>query len=305
LARRYPELALEMTIRRRGRDVALDPAGLELAFPDATSRLAVFVHGLCGDEKTWHLLPLGGREAGRPSYGARLRSELGYTPLYVRYNTGLHVSDNGRRLADTIERLVAAWPFEVEELALVGHSMGGLVCRSACHYAEASDHIWIGRARHVICLGTPHLGAPLEKAANVAGWALTRVPEVEPFGAVVNGRSAGIKDLRFGSCVEDDWCDCDADELLRDHCCEVPFLPGTTYCFIGATVTRSASGPLGRIVGDLLVLYPSASGRGRRRRIPFEAENGLHLGGVNHIQLLNHPAVYERIASWLEESRGR
>jgi pimeloyl-ACP methyl ester carboxylesterase len=305
LARSHPDLALELSVRHRGRDVELDPERVRAAFQDATPRLAVFIHGLCETEEAWRLLPLAGGERARRGYGTGLREDLGYTPVYVRYNTGLHVSDNGRRLAEVLERIVGAWPEEVEEIALVGHSMGGLVARSACHYAEAEGHEWTGSLRHVFCLGTPHLGAPLEKAANVAGWALGRLPETRPLAGLVNGRSAGIKDLRFGNCVEEDWCDCDPDEFLHDRCCEVPFLPNVTYYFVGATLTRDADSPFGSLAGDLLVRFPSASGHGRRRRIPFEIDNGRHLGGLNHLQLLNHPAVYEQIRDWLERGGPR
>ena len=105
--------------------------------------------------------------------------------------------------------MVKAWPVDVAEVVLIGHSMGGLVARSACHYGECDGAGWVGAVRHVFCLGAPHLGAPLEKAANAAGWALTRLPETRPFGAMVNARSAGIKDLRFGSCVEANGWDLD------------------------------------------------------------------------------------------------
>jgi hypothetical protein len=151
----------------------------------------------------------------------------------------------------------------------------------------------------VICLGTPHLGAPLERAANVAGWALARLRETRPFADIVNGRSAGIKDLRYGSCAQEDWDGHDPDEFLTDRCGEVPFLPSAGYYFVGATLTRDSDHLLGRIVGDVLVQYPSASGNGPRRRIPFELENGTHLGGAHHMSLLNHPAVYEQISTWL------
>jgi pimeloyl-ACP methyl ester carboxylesterase len=300
LAQSHNDLAIDLTVRHRGLDLTPDRASIERHVPAATGKLAVFLHGLCETDAAWHLLPLSGREAGRRSYGSRLRDERGYTPLYVRYNTGLHVSDNGSRLSDVLEELVAAWPTEVDEIVLVGHSMGGLVARSACAYGEAADHVWTDRVRHVFCLGSPHLGAPLEKAANLAGWALGRLPETQPFAQLVNARSAGIKDLRFGSCVEEDWRDCDPDEFLTDRCREVPFLASASYYFVGATVTRKADSPLGRLVGDLLVQFPSASGRSRRRRIPFELDNGLHLGGVNHIQLLNHPAVYQQIEAWMQ-----
>src|SRR5918999_128577 len=292
LARDYRELSLELTVRRGGREVETDSAGLASAYPDATPRLAVFVHGLCETEAAWHL-------GARPGYGYRLREELGYTPVDVRYNTGLHVSDNGRRLAEVLDHVVQAWPVEVEEIALIGHSMGGLVARSACHYGEASGHSWTGQLRHVFCLGTPHLGAPMEKAANAFGWALGRLPETRPFADLVNVRSAGIKDLRYGSCVEEDWCDCDPDEFLRDRCNEVPFLPNATYYFVGATLSRRPGGPYGSLVGDLLVRFPSASGVGRKRRIPFEIDNGTHIGGLTHFHLLNHPAVYDQLRTWL------
>jgi pimeloyl-ACP methyl ester carboxylesterase len=288
LAREHRELALELSVRRRGRAVAADAAGLADAFPDATPRIAVFVHGLCETEDAWRMR--------RPTYGSGLRDDLGYTPLYVRYNTGLRVSDNGRRLAEVLERVAANWPVELEEIALVGHSMGGLVARSACHYGSG----WTERVRHVFCLGTPHLGAPLERAANVAGWGLSRLDETRPFAGLVNGRSAGIKDLRFGNCVDEDWCDCDPDEFLSDRCREVPFLANAAYYFIGATLTREPDSRLGRVVGDLLVQYPSASGQGPKRRIPFEVDNGRHLGGLNHFDLLAHPDVYEQLRAWIE-----
>ncbi len=296
LAQEHPELALELSVRRHGRDVPLDSAGLAEAFPDATARIAVFVHGLCETDEAWRRRT-GGSSRG---YGARLHDELGYTPIYVRYNTGLHVSDNGRRLAAALERIASGWPQHVERFALIGHSMGGLVARSASHYGAEERHDWADGLRHVICLGTPHLGAPLERAANVAGWTLGRLPESRPFADLFfNRRSVGIKDLRFGNCVEDDWCDCDLDEFLRDRCHEVTFVPGAAYCFVGATLSRRPHG-FGGLVGDLLVHYRSASGQGRRRRIPFEVENGRHVGGIHHLALLNHPEVYEQLEGWLK-----
>src|SRR5204862_5822017 len=154
------------------------------------------------------------------------------------------------------------------------------------------------RDRQVLRLGSPHLGAPLEKAANAAAYALARLPETRAVATVVNGRSVGIKDLRFGSCAEDDWCDCDPDEFLRDRCTEVPFLECATYYFVGATLSRRSDDALA-VVGDLLVTFPSASGNGRHRRIPFEIDHGRHVGGLTHFGLLNHPAVYEQIRPWL------
>jgi len=288
IARDHPALALDMQLRQGGRAVATDSEGLARAFPDATPKLAVFVHGLCETEEAW-----GG------VYGRRLHADLGYTPVYLRFNSGLHVSDNGRRLAEVVEQVVGGWPVEVGEVALIGHSMGGLVARSACHYGERDGHAWTERLRHVFCLGAPHLGAPLERGANAVGWALSRLPEARPFADWINVRSAGVKDMRYGNCVEEDWCDCDPDELLRDRCTEVPFLPTANYYFVGATLARDPDSTAGRLAGDLMVQFASASGNGPKRRIPFEVDKGVHVGGIHHLQLLNHPVVYEQLHRWL------
>jgi pimeloyl-ACP methyl ester carboxylesterase len=298
IARRGNRLALEMEIRRGGEAVPITPEGLTGGFPDATSRIVVFVHGLCETDESWRNVPLRGDRAQRPSYGERLRDELGFTPVYIRYNTGLRISENGQRLAQTVDELVAGWPCGVDELVLVGHSMGGLVARSACHYAERDGRRWTDVVGHVFCLGSPHLGADLEKGANVLGWALGRLPETRSLGSLLNARSVGIKDLRYGSCVEEDWCDCDPDEFLRDRCQEVPFLADANYYFIAATLT---DGPMGSLVGDLLVRIASTSGRGRGtgRRIPFALDNGVELTGLTHFDLLNHPAVYGQLRTWI------
>ncbi len=298
LVQRRNKLALDTEIRRHGVEVPARADTLAGAFPDATSRIVVFVHGLCETEAAWRLAPRAAGPGDRRPYGDRLRDELGFTPVYLRYNTGLHVSENGRRLARLLQNLLAAWPVGAEELVLVGHSMGGLVARSACHYGEQEGQGWPRVVRHVFCLGTPHLGADLEKGANALAWALGRLPETRPLATALNARSVGIKDLRFGSCVEEDWCECDPDEFLRDRCREVPFLAGARYYFIGATLNPD---PLGRVLGDLLVRMPSASGRGngRGRRIPFEVDNGHELHGLNHFQLLNHPAVYAQLRAWI------
>ncbi|MGZ6671259.1 MAG: esterase/lipase family protein [Solirubrobacteraceae bacterium] len=289
-------LALAMTVHHRGKELPLEPAALAAAVPDAGARVAVFVHGLGETHASWRLRA----DAQRPGYGACLRRDLGHTPLELRYNTGLHVSDNGRALAALLQELHEAWPVAIEEVVIVGHSMGGLVARSACHYGSVADHAWTSAVRHVFCLGSPHLGAPLEKGVNALGWALGRVPETRPLANLLGVRSAGIKDLRYGACVDEDWCDCDPDELLTDRCHDVPLLPGARFYFVAATLSGRPGDPLGALLGDLLVRVPSASGAGRRRKVGFAIEDGHHVGGLTHFDLLNHPAVYHQIRAWIE-----
>jgi pimeloyl-ACP methyl ester carboxylesterase len=291
-------LALTMQIRRHGRPVALTTDSIDEAFPGLTGRIVVFVHGWCMTERSWWRRPRTGQTPGKtlPPYGARLSADLGFTPVYLRYNTGRHISENGQSLSELLNELQELWPVPVEEIALVGHSMGGLVARSACHYGVQREYPWTGAVRHVVCLGSPHLGADLEKGVNVASWALAKLPETRGLAYFLNRRSAGVKDLRFGALVDEDWRDCDPDEFLRDRCSEVPFLPDAVYHFVA---TSAGPRPVGLLFGDSLVRPRSAAGRGRTRRVPFEVAHGLTLTGLHHFDLLNHPSIYEKLLEWL------
>ncbi|MGD0452692.1 MAG: alpha/beta fold hydrolase [Solirubrobacteraceae bacterium] len=286
--------------RMHGERIGLDEASLRDAFPQATPRLAVFIHGLTGDEFCWSW---GENLATNPGaaapYGSRLVSDLGYTPVYLRYNSGLHISENGRTVAELLQELVESWPVEAQQVALVGHSMGGLVARSAAHHAHEQDQTWVRRVRHVVSLGTPHHGAPLERGAHRAALALDKLPETRMLGSFLKKRSAGIRDLRHGSLVDEDWRGRDPEALRAIACQEVPLLPWAMHFFVSATVTRDPNHPLGRLLGDILVLKPSASGQSKARRIPFREEHGHHVGGAHHLALLNHPEVYERLRDWL------
>jgi pimeloyl-ACP methyl ester carboxylesterase len=293
LEREGSPLQEPMAVRVAGGEVVPPrPEALARAFTQAAPRLVVFLHGLMETEFSWSY-------GEAEPYGERLARDLGCTPLYVRYNTGRRISENGSSLAEMLEEVARHWPVAVEGIALVGHSMGGLIARSACHQATAAQMDWVRQVRHVVSLGSPHMGAPLEQAVHYASAALTALPETAPLGRFLRRRSGGIRDLRRGSLVDADWREREPDALRAEACEEVPLLEGATHCFVAATVTRSARHPVGRLIGDVLVLQPSASGRSRSRRIGFRDEDGLHVGGAHHLALLNHPAVYERLVAWL------
>jgi pimeloyl-ACP methyl ester carboxylesterase len=294
LEQRHSRLVTEMTMRSRSRDLTLNRQALADAFPVPSSRLAIFAHGLCETDDAWRL-----GAARHVPYGDRLESELGYTPLYLRYNSGLHISDNGRRFALVLDELVRNWPVQIGEIALIGHSMGGLVARSACHYGTRGG--WVQRVRHVFTLGAPHRGASLEQAANVACSALSALPETRPFARPLKIRSAGIKDLRYGYLIEEDWLDHDPDAFLRNTGRELPFLKSANHYFVCATVSHDADAPLSRMIGDLLVLRSSAWSHAKRgERMRFPVDQYSHVGGATHFDLLNHPAIYGQIKGWLQ-----
>jgi pimeloyl-ACP methyl ester carboxylesterase len=298
-----PGLALDMTVRVDGRLVPPEREALAGAFPTASGRLAVFVHGLTESEHAWCYRAE--RHHGRPgiTYGTQLQADLGLTPVYLRYNTGLHISDNGRSLDALLAALVQAWPVPVQDVVLVGHSMGGLVARSALHQAGGGTpqaHAWTHLVRDTVTLGSPHLGAPLERGVHRLSGVLARLPETRGVARLLALRSVGIKDLRRGTLVEADWSGRDLDAVGPAEHTHVPLHDGARHFVVLATLSRDPAGLLADLLGDLLVPPRSASGdTGDDDRLAFPPDHVHRLGGLNHFDLLNHPRVYEQIRRWL------
>ncbi|KRB79588.1 hypothetical protein ASE01_22930 [Nocardioides sp. Root190] len=278
LRRERPRLSIEMGVRHRGRDVELTPDGLAAAFPEPTSQLVVFLHGLCETEDYWRRH----RDRIGSTYGEMLAGQ-GWTPVYLRANTGLPLRENGVILASLMQQLVDAWPVGVTRIALVGHSLGGLVLRASSAVVARGDApaAWTEMVSDVITLGTPHLGSWFAVGADHASRNLARAPEVAAFGRIIDRQAPGIHDLIEG--------------LAED----VPPLPHARYRLVSATLTRSPQHPLARAIGDLLVTPHSAVGRDRHGRSLFPGADVLHLSHTNHFGLLNHPEVHQALSRWL------
>ena len=293
-------LAVKMALRLPHRDVDCTRASIQEAFDHTTPRLAIFIHGLCETERPGGWAPRQTLRMEGPAprtYGQKLRDDLNFSPLYLRYNTGLRISENGRRLSWLLEQLCREWPTQVEEVALIGHSMGALVARSACHEADEADRRWVRHAKHVICLGAPNTGSWLEKVVNVGGAAFKRVPEAKPFADFLELRSVGIQDLRFGYLRDEDWMDRDPHEPLRNYSAPLAPVPGVSYHFVSGGLTASERHPLAALIGDVLVRKASAAS-------PLDGDgkphgDSKHVQGASHFHLLNHPQTYEHIREWL------
>lgn len=284
-------MAIGMSARVGGRDVR----DLSSAFPDATGDVVIFVHGLVEDDESWRWCA---DETGA-TYADRLREDTAWTPVTLRFNTGLPVVRNGQLLSEWITRMLDAWPTPVRRIALVGHSMGGLVALAACEHDAVTSPVrhpgqtsargdaqssassggrpgrWTPLLRHVVCLGTPHLGAPLEQLVHWGARMLSISPESSPFATILNTRSAGILDLRQAV------LECTPLEHASYHC-----------------VSGSLGGPLGPVLGDLLVRRHSATGR-----IP--GATSQHLPNTHHFRLLNHPEVYAELLARLTTDPSR
>ena len=291
----HNSLAIPMRLRQQGRPLELDRPALATRFAHSGSKLLVMAHGLCMNDLEWQ------REGH--DHGASLAQDLGYTPLYLHYNSGQHISTNGREFAALMEQLVQEWPVPVSELVIIGHSMGGLVSRSACHYAQQADYQWLRHLKKLICLGTPHHGAPLERAGNWVNVIVGISPYTAPFTRLGKIRSAGVKDLRYGNILDEDW-ERHGSEHPHDPRKQAP-LPEGAQCFVIAATSQRPSGHPGwHLPGDGLVPVQSALGQHENAALtlPIPASHQEICHGLNHFDLLSSREVYDRIHRWLVES---
>jgi hypothetical protein len=274
-------LAIRMAFRRGGRVLPLQRAALAAALPDAGEKLLVLMHGLCMNDLQW-------RRPNGHDHGEALAAALGFTPVYLHYASGLHVSTNGRALAGQLEQLLEQWPRPIARFAIVAHSMGGLVARSALHYGRAAKQHWPDRLDDLACLGTPHHGAPLERAGKGVELLLGATPYAAPFARLARLRSAGITDLRHGNVVDEDWLAGDRFEGAIDRRQAVP-LPAGPRCFALAGTLGREGDLKDKLLGDGLVPVASALGKHRlaRRTLKFAPQRQRVLAGTDHLQLLS------------------
>ncbi|MES2946613.1 MAG: alpha/beta hydrolase [Pseudomonadota bacterium] len=285
-------LAIQMSFRHQGQTLPLDKEGLAQRLPQAGGKVLVLLHGLCMNDLQW---------GTDNSHAEVLARELGYTPVYLHYNTGLHTSINGQQFADLLEALLAAWPVPVQDLSFLVHSMGGLVARSACQQAELSGKAWRKNLKNIVFLGTPHHGAPLERVGNWVDTALGSNLVTRPFGKIAQIRSSGITDLRYGHVLASSWQGIDRFQRSPDLREPLP-LPANVACFTVAATTSNAPGGIrDALIGDGLVPLRSALGQHDEaaHTLAFEAQNQWIAYGTGHMGLLDRPELATQVLRWL------
>lgn len=279
-------LAIEMGVRLSGKDVALRRDELGRAYPEARARIAVHIHGLTEDIGAWSWTSLKFGVDPRP---IAMEQELGLTPVFVRYNTGRHISENGADFDRLMQVLTDEWPVPDAEVVIIGHSMGALVAESAMIRAEETDQGWVSRVRHLVALAAPHHGAGLERVVNRSMAAATRSAVTRSVATFINLRSVGIKDLRHGE-IGDGWQDRDPDAVLADRRPPTRLPSHVKVHAIGASLSTDPESWLARRFGDILVTPDSAAGR-RADGWEIEPDTVQIVAKASHFDILAHPDV--------------
>jgi pimeloyl-ACP methyl ester carboxylesterase len=286
-------LTLGMTWRQDGRALDISRRALAAAMPHRSGKILVMLHGHCMNELQW--------TRNGHNHGAVLSAASGYTPMYLRYNSGLHISENGRALAQMLEQLVAQWPTPVKEICVVGYSMGGMVARSAFHYGEMAQLGWVQRVHKLFFVGTPQHGSMVEQAGNLIDKALEASPYSHALSRLGKIRSAGTTDLRHGNLIDEDWQGHDRFAHAHDRR-HLSQLPANVKCYaIAAMLAKQPSEVWGQLVGDGLVPVKSALGqhRNQNRALHLPAEHQRVFYGIGHLGLLDNQAVCDQLQTWM------
>jgi pimeloyl-ACP methyl ester carboxylesterase len=288
-------LTIQMGFRREGKPLNLTPDALANAIPNPQGKVLILLHGHCMNELQW-------RRNGH-DHGEVLAAANGYTPMYLRYNSGLHISKNGRAFADLLEEMVRAWPVPVEEICIVGYSMGGLVARSAFHYGTQAQHGWLQYVHKLMFVGTPHHGSMVERAGNMVDLALEVSPYSEALSRLGKIRSAGTTDLRHGNLIDEDWEGRNRFAHAADQR-QLSQLPAGVHCYaIAAMIAKEHCEVRGKLFGDGLVPLKSALGhhQDEDRALTFPEGHRKVFYGMTHLGLLDSPEVCAQLQSWIAE----
>ncbi|MCF8209049.1 MAG: GPI inositol-deacylase [Rhodoferax sp.] len=285
-------LAITMGWYQGGKPLEIATQSLAMAIPQAQPRILVLLHGHCMNELQW--------TRNGHNHGELLAAAHGMSPVYLRYNTGQHISSNGRALADQLQSLVDAWPVPVEQIDIVGYSMGGLLARSALHYGTQAGDRWIEKLGKLVFIGTPHHGSMVERAGNMLDVAMDASPYSRAFTRLGKIRSAGTTDLRFGNLLDEDWHDRDRFAPGADPRQSVP-LPQAVSCYAIAGMIAWVHGDLqSRWVGDGLVPLSSALGHHKdpRHALAIAPDRQKTVYGATHLGLLDSQAVADQLQEW-------
>lgn len=285
-------LKIDMQFRYESKAIQIDSESLKETYPKINGKILLMIHGSCMSDIQWN--------HKNHNHGETLSEELDKTPIYLNYNSGKHISTNGKDLNKNLQKLVKNWPVPVEEIVIIAHSMGGLLTRSALYYADQNNNKWRKHLKRVVFLGTPHHGSHLERIGNYMDLLLESLPYLKPFARLGKIRSAGVTDLRYGNLVDEDWQHSGRFERKGDQRKHIQLPNKIEFFAVAATIGKETAGST-RKFGDNLVEVKSALGQHKKtaKNLNFKEENTWIVYENNHLELLSNPKILDKLKTWL------
>ncbi|MFT6698928.1 MAG: pimeloyl-ACP methyl ester carboxylesterase [Porticoccaceae bacterium] len=286
-------LKITMQFRYQSKTLAIDPKSIKAAYPKVNGKILLMIHGSCMNDLQW--------TRKDHNHGKIIATELNKTPIYLKYNSGLHISSNGKNLNNLLEELVKNWPVPIEELVIIAHSMGGLVSRSALYYGEKNQKKWTKHVKKIVFLGTPHHGSYVERTGNYLDLILESIHYAKPFARLGKIRSAGVTDLRYGNLIDEDWKDDNRFEIKNDKRRNIQLSKQIEFYTIAAVIGNETTSLSTQILGDTLVDVKSALGQHKNpdKNLNFKKENIWISYDSNHLDLISNPKILNKIKVWL------
>ena len=286
-------LKITMQFRYQSKTLAIDPKSIKAAYPKVNGKILLMIHGSCMNDLQW--------TRKDHNHGKIIATELNKTPIYLKYNSGLHISSNGKNLNNLLEELVKNWPEPIEELVIIAHSMGGLVSRSALYYGEKNQKKWTKHVKKIVFLGTPHHGSYVERTGNYLDLILESIHYAKPFARLGKIRSAGVTDLRYGNLIDEDWKDDHRFEIKNDKRRNIQLSKQIEFYTIAAVIGNETTSLSTQILGDTLVDVKSALGQHKNpdKNLNFKKENIWISYDSNHLDLISNPKILNKIKVWL------
>jgi pimeloyl-ACP methyl ester carboxylesterase len=286
-------LKIKMQFIYQSKTLAIDPKSIKAAYPKVNGKILLMIHGSCMNDLQW--------TRKDHNHGKIIATELNKTPIYLKYNSGLHISSNGKNLNNLLEELVKNWPEPIEELVIIAHSMGGLVSRSALYYGEKNQKKWTKHVKKIVFLGTPHHGSYVERTGNYLDLILESIHYAKPFARLGKIRSAGVTDLRYGNLIDEDWKDDNRFEIKNDKRRNIQLSKQIEFYTIAAVIGNETTSLSTQILGDTLVDVKSALGQHKNpdKNLNFKKENIWISYDSNHLDLLNNPKILHKLKVWL------
>ena len=286
-------LKIDMQFRYQSKAIQIDSESLKETYPKINGKILLMIHGSCMNDIQWN--------HKNHNHGEILSEELNKTPIYLNYNSGKHISTNGKELNKNLQKLIENWPVPVEEVVIIAHSMGGLLTRSALYYAGQNDNKWTKHLKKVAFLGTPHHGSHVERIGNYLDLILESVPYLKPFARLGKIRSAGVTDLRYGNLVDEDWQHSGRFERKGDQRKHIQLPNKIEFFAVAATTGKESAHASAQILGDSLVDIKSALGQHKKtaKNLNFKEENTWIVYENNHLELLSNPKILDKLKTWL------